>query len=66
MSVVTLSESVTGPVDFSGPTETSLLLRELKIFIFWSSVTGLTVGIYKEKQEKAVVLGCNKKNVLKN
>ena len=62
VSFITRSESVTGPVTSCCPTDTSLRSRELKIFT--SSVTGLTVGIYKEKQGKAVVQSCNEKKIL--
>lgn len=47
----TRSESVTGPV-------ASLRSREFPLK-FVSSVVGLSVGIYKEKQRKAVVQSCN-------
>ena len=57
VSFITRSESVTGSFASSCPTNTSLRSRELKIFT--SSVTGLTVGIYKKKQGKAVVQSCN-------
>ena len=54
----TRSESVTGPVASCCPTETSLRSREFPLK-FVSSVVGLSVGIYKEKQRKAVVQSCN-------
>lgn len=54
----TRSESVTDPVASCFFTDTSLRSREFPLK-FVSSVVGLSVGIYKEKQRKAVVQSCN-------